>query len=100
MITNAFSTHDDRYFITSYGNGWAYEVRCTETDYSFFVQDDAATDLQQATNDFEDTTLLAEYMEVLGTKDQEVDTKEVTDDERELADNVAKDMASEIEVNM
>jgi hypothetical protein len=65
MKTNVFSTHDDKFLITSYGNGWAYEVRCIETDCSFFVQDDDACELQRNTNDFEDTNLLFEYLSVL-----------------------------------
>jgi hypothetical protein len=72
MITQTFSTHDDRFLITSYGNGWAYEVRCLATDDAFFVQDHDADDLQKATNDFEDTHTLAQYMEVLGVADREV----------------------------
>jgi len=77
MNSYTFSTHDDKYLITSYGNGWAYEVRCAETDYSFFVQDHEADDLQQATNDFENTDCLSEYMSVCGSKDREVDTVDV-----------------------
>lgn len=84
MISRTFSTHDDKYMITSYGNGWAYEVRCTETDYSFFVQDHEADDLQQATNDFENTDCLSEYMSVHGSKDREVETVDVAAEEETL----------------
>lgn len=83
MNSYTFSTHDDKYLITSYGNGWAYEVRCTETDYSFFVQDHEADDLQQATNDFENTDCLSEYMSVHGSKDREVETVNVNVDAEE-----------------
>lgn len=72
MNSYTFSTHDEKYLITSYGNGWAYEVRCKETDYAFFVQDHDADDMQRATNDFEDTSMLAEAMSVLGAKDEVV----------------------------
>jgi len=72
MNSYTFSTHDDRFLITSYGNGWAYEVRCRETDYTFFVQDHDADDMQQATNDFEDTSMLDEAMSVLGAKNEEL----------------------------
>lgn len=84
MNSYTFSTHDDKYLITSYGNGWAYEVRCTETDYSFFVQDHEADDLQQATNDFENTDCLSEYMSVHGSKDREVETVDVDAEEETL----------------
>lgn len=84
MISRTFSTHDDKYMITSYGNGWAYEVRCAETDYSFFVQDHEADDLQQATNDFENTDCLSEYMSVHGSKDREVETVDVAAEEETL----------------
>lgn len=83
MISRTFSTHDDKYMITSYGNGWAYEVRCTETDYSFFVQDHEADDLQQATNDFKNTDCLSEYMSVHGSKDREVETVDIDVDAEE-----------------
>jgi len=84
MNSYTFSTHDDKYMITNYGNGWAYEVRCTETDYSFFVQDHEADDLQQATNDFENTDCLSEYMSVHGSKDREVETVDVDAEEETL----------------
>lgn len=66
MNSMTFSTHDDKYLVTSYGNGWAYEVECVETGYSFWVQDHDADDLRTSTNDFEDTYVLTEMMSVLG----------------------------------
>lgn len=66
MNTNTFSTADDKYLITSYGNGWAYEVECAQTGYSFWVQDYDAEDLQASSKDFEDTYVLSEMMSVLG----------------------------------
>ena len=66
MNSATFSTHDDKYLVTSYGNGWAYEVECAETGYSFWVQDHDADDLRTSTNDFEDTYVLTEMMSVLG----------------------------------
>ena len=66
MNSATFSTHDDKYLVTSYGNGWAYEVECVETGYSFWVQDHDADDLRTSTNDFEDTYVLTEMMSVLG----------------------------------
>lgn len=98
MHSYTFSTHDDRFSITSYGNGWAYEVRCNKTDYCFFVQDHDADDMQRCTNDFEDTALLEEAMSVLGTKDRKVATKNVTDDEREVAEVFARLVATAEEI--
>jgi hypothetical protein len=69
MITNEFDTHDGKYNIRSFGNGWAYEVRCNSTDgdsysYSYlWFQDDDAHQLQTDTNNFEDTTVLSQYFE-------------------------------------
>mgnify|MGYP006273452031 CR=1 FL=1 len=90
MNSYTFSTHDDKFLITSYGNGWAYEVRCNKTDYCFFVQDHDADDMQRCTSDFEDTALLEEAMSVLGTKDRELDSRDITDDEREAAEMFAR----------
>ena len=66
MKTNVFATNGGKYLIESYGNGWAYEVTCQRTGESFFVQDDAAAQLRQDTNDFDDTSVLDNYMEALG----------------------------------
>lgn len=66
MHTNRFSTHDDRYLITSYGNGWAYEVHCQSTGCSFWVQDHDAEDLHHASQKFAFTGVLDEYMDTLG----------------------------------
>ena len=87
MNTRQFNTEDDRYFITEYGNGWAYEVKCNETDYSFFVQDHEADDLCACTNKFEDTRLLAEYMEARGEPDRDLPTTE-EEKWKEAFDNV------------
>ena len=85
MNSTTFSTHDDKYLITSYGNGWAYEVHCQNTGYSFFLQDHEADDLQKVTNDFEDTDCLSEYMSVLGSKDREVADKDIDPEAEEEA---------------
>jgi hypothetical protein len=66
MNSQTYSTHDDKYLITSYGNGWAYEVEDIRSGFSFWVQDDEASDLRRFTNDFEDTHTLAEYMFAMG----------------------------------
>ena len=64
MIT--FTTADRRYSVTSHGNGWAYCVTDQTTGEDFWVQDSDADALREATNDFENTAPIAEYMEVLG----------------------------------
>lgn len=87
MINRQYNTHDDRYFITEYGNGWAYEVRCNETDYSFFVQDHEADELCACTNKFEDTAPIDHYMEARGEPDRDLPTTE-EDKWKEAFDNV------------
>jgi hypothetical protein len=64
--TNQFITASRHYLITSYGNGWAYEVEDRDTGDAFFVQDDAAQTLQTDTNNFENEDTIAEYMAVHG----------------------------------
>lgn len=63
MKTNAFPTASGRYFIESYGNGWAYTVTDQETGADFFVQDESAAAVQFQTNNFEDESVLAEYFD-------------------------------------
>jgi len=65
MITNEFVTIDKRYLVQSHGNGWAYRV--TENHRggrSFFVQDSDALSLQEATENFEYTDVLGDYMDL------------------------------------
>ena len=66
MKSRTFETADGKYVIESYGNGWAYSVTCQRTGESFFVQDDAAAQLRQDTHDFDNTSVLDNYMEALG----------------------------------
>jgi hypothetical protein len=66
MNSQTYSTHDDKYLITSYGNGWAYEVEDIRSGFSFWVQDESASDLRKFSNDFEDDEILRIYMERLG----------------------------------
>ena len=61
----AFTTADGKYYIISHGNGWAYEVVCQATGDSFWVQDDDASQLKEDTNDFENTGVIDQMMEVL-----------------------------------
>ena len=68
MKTNEFDTHDGKYTITSYGNGWAYGVRCNvEGAYedALWFQDDSASQLQADTNNFENTDVIGQYFECL-----------------------------------
>ena len=65
MTTNEYPTADGRYYIKSYGNGWAYEVRCPVTGDSFWMQDDDAQKLRDATNNFEDIKAIDDIMEAL-----------------------------------
>jgi hypothetical protein len=56
-----FTTTDGRYLIESHGKGWAYSVFCENTLRNFWVQDDAAAQLQEDTAGFTDTRILADY---------------------------------------
>lgn len=68
MISNVFTTADNKYHVVSYGNGWAYEVTCQESGDSFFVQDDQAQQVQDDTNNFENTEVLAEMIHAWGSE--------------------------------
>lgn len=66
MVTNEFRTHDNKYLIEVYGNGWAYEVTNLEDDeQNLWFQDSDAEQLQQDTNNFEDTSHLDTMFECL-----------------------------------
>jgi hypothetical protein len=65
MKTNEFVTIDKRYLVQSHGNGWAYRV--TENcrgGRSFFVQDSDALALHEATENFEFTDVMDDYMDL------------------------------------
>lgn len=64
MITQTMQLK--KYTIDSYGNGWAYEVIDTDTNDSFWVQDQDADALKVATQNFEIADSIAEYMNTLG----------------------------------
>jgi hypothetical protein len=65
MITNEFDTHDDKYTIRSFGNGWAYEVIHNATNESLWFQDHDADQLRTDTANFEDTCALDQHFECL-----------------------------------
>lgn len=56
-----FNTINNRFLITSHGNGWAYEITDNNTGESIWVQDDAACDIQQATQNFECEDAIEQY---------------------------------------
>lgn len=60
------TTPTARFHVQEYGNGWAYTVTDQETGDSFFVQDDAAAQLQHESDDFTDEEVLGNYMDGLG----------------------------------
>ena len=62
MTTNEFTTPTGRFYVQSYGNGWAYRVTSQKTGESFSVQDDAATTLQAESEDFTNEDVLDQYM--------------------------------------
>ena len=66
MITNTFTTENNKYHIESLGNGWAYSVTCLRTGKNFFVQDHDADTLQKDTDDFQCIGALDNYMDALG----------------------------------
>lgn len=66
MKTNQFITASRHYLVTSYGNGWAYEVEDRDTGDAFFVQDDDAQTLQTDSANFENEDTLAMYMALIG----------------------------------
>ena len=73
MTTNEFDTPTNRYYVKSWGNGWAYEVTCQTTNASFFVQDDAALQLQTDSANFTNEDALAQYIEALGDEGYETE---------------------------
>lgn len=64
MITNAFVTADGRYYVESYGNGWAYQITSQTTGASLWVQDDDACVVQIDTDDFTNTAALDAYTDL------------------------------------
>lgn len=56
-----FSTLSGRYFVTSHGNGWAYEVQDTTTGETIWAQDSDADTLREYCGDFENEAALSDY---------------------------------------
>jgi len=66
MTTNEFTTHDNKFYVASYGNGWAYEITDQRTGDSLWFQDDDADRLREETEDFANTMVLDMYFEMIG----------------------------------
>ena len=62
-VTNQFRAGP--YLVTSYGNGWAYEVQDTRDGACIWMQDDEAALLRDETNGFEDLGRIEDYMILL-----------------------------------
>lgn len=60
-----FTSPSGRFHITSYGNGWAYEVFCRATGDELWFQDDDAHNLQLETEDFTNEVTLNSIFECL-----------------------------------
>lgn len=60
-----FTTQSGRYFVTSYGNGWAYEVTDQASGKSLWFQDDDADQFRQNTNDLENESEIRQYFDCL-----------------------------------
>ena len=63
QTTNEFITETGKYYISSYGNGWAYEITCQTTGDSLWFQDDDADYIKVATSDFNNEAELLAYFE-------------------------------------
>jgi len=61
MTTNEYPLFEGRYYLKSYGNGWAYEIEKTSTGEVVWVQDYDAQLLQEETNDFTSELTLDQY---------------------------------------
>lgn len=60
-----FETLSENYTVTSFGNGWAYEIRDNLTGETLWFQDHDADQLQSDTNNFENDAVLQQYFECL-----------------------------------
>jgi len=60
-----FSTINDKYLITSHGNGWAYEITHQDSGDSLWFQDSDAEQVQQESKDFELESVIDSYFEAL-----------------------------------
>lgn len=61
--TNQFPTACGRYFITSYGNGWAYEIEELHSGRTVWFQDADACTIQALTDNFDNCAPLLDYFD-------------------------------------
>ncbi len=61
MTSLQFTTPTGRFHVSSYGNGWAYEIVCQTTGDSVWFQDHDADFVQQSTEDFHNEDEIANY---------------------------------------
>ena len=68
MTTNEYTTADGKYFIKSYGNGWAYSIADNKNPNvePLWFQDDDAQRVQDETEDFTNTMVLDMWFEMVG----------------------------------
>lgn len=60
-----FVPTNERYYVESYGNGWAYCVSDQTTGRSLWFQDHDADCIREQTNDFDNLDVLADYFDIL-----------------------------------
>jgi hypothetical protein len=60
-----FTTNDNRYEVVSHGSGWAYEITDNATGKTLWFQDSDAVQVQNATEDFDNTDALLDYFECI-----------------------------------
>lgn len=65
MNTMQYTTPTKRFHVSSYGNGWAYEIVCQKTGSSLWFQDHDADFVKSNTNDFEDEDAINCFFELL-----------------------------------
>lgn len=63
MVTNEFPSLCGRYYITSYGNGWAYQIEELHSGCTLWFQDSDACMVQELTSDFDNTDPLRDYFD-------------------------------------
>lgn len=65
MTTNEFTTPSGKYFVKSYGNGWAYEISVNGDENTLFFQDDDANQLRDVSADFTCDAVIDQYFDCL-----------------------------------
>ena len=65
MVTNQFPTPGARFFVTSYGNGWAYQVEELHSGRTLWFQDAEARTLQRESSEFMDEGHIALLFECI-----------------------------------